>query len=80
MSDTMVATVGPKGRLVLPVALRRRHGWDEGATLLFIETEAGTLITTRDQALADLRRQLAGPSLAEELVTQRRTEADQDLA
>ena len=80
MSDTLMATVGPRGRVVLPVTLRRRHGWNEGATLLFVETDAGTVVTTREQALAGLRRQLAGPSLADELVAERQADADRDVA
>lgn len=62
------------------MTLRRRQGWDEGVTLLFVETDAGTMVTTREQALADLRRQLAGPSLADELVAERRAEAERDVA
>jgi bifunctional DNA-binding transcriptional regulator/antitoxin component of YhaV-PrlF toxin-antitoxin module len=78
MSDTLTAVVGPKGRIVLPVTLRRKHAWNEGTTLLFIETDAGPVLTTRDRALADLRQQLAGPSLVDELIAERRAEAAQD--
>jgi bifunctional DNA-binding transcriptional regulator/antitoxin component of YhaV-PrlF toxin-antitoxin module len=63
------------------VAVRREHGWDEGTVLLFVETDQGTVVTTREQALADVRKALAdAPSLADDLLVQRRAEAARENA
>lgn len=78
MSDTIGATVGLKGRIVLPQPVRQRHGWQQGTRLIFIETPAGVEIRDRDTALASLRHDLAGSSLSQELVEDRRREAGQE--
>ncbi len=43
-----------------------------------IESPGGVVLTTREQALDLLRKQLAGPSLVEELLAERRRQADEE--
>ncbi|PZU49563.1 MAG: cell division protein MraZ [Microbacterium sp.] len=80
MERTHSATLGDRGRLVLPAPLREHQGWEQGTPLLFVETDAGVLLVTRAQARALLRLQLSGPSLVEELLNDRRLVAEAEDA
>ncbi|MDR2567070.1 MAG: AbrB/MazE/SpoVT family DNA-binding domain-containing protein [Bifidobacteriaceae bacterium] len=76
MSDTIVAVVGKKGRVVMPKPLRDGHHWEEGTSLVFIDRPEGVLVMTRTEALRAVRKSLTGAgSLAEELIAERRSEA-----
>jgi bifunctional DNA-binding transcriptional regulator/antitoxin component of YhaV-PrlF toxin-antitoxin module len=71
--------MGDRGRLVVPRELREHQQWQPGTRLLFVETENGVLVTTRDGALRAVRDQLGrGKSLAEELSRERRAAAAQE--
>lgn len=63
---------------MVPAELRVRQQWDQGTPLLFIETDRGVVLTTREQAKKLLREQLTGPSLVDELVADRRETARRD--
>jgi bifunctional DNA-binding transcriptional regulator/antitoxin component of YhaV-PrlF toxin-antitoxin module len=65
-------TVGDRGRVVLPVELRQHREWGEGTTLLAIETERGVILATRIELEALVRAQLAGPSMVDDLLADRR--------
>lgn len=78
MDTTHAVTLGDRGRLVIPAPLRARQHWDQGTTLLLIETADGVVLTTRDRARALLRTQLAGTSLVDELLAERRAHARAD--
>ena len=81
MSTTFHAPLGDRGRLVVPAELRNRQGWRQGDPLLFMETPDGVVLMTREQAKVLIRRQLAGRSLVEELMAERRVvAAREDLA
>ncbi|AXE38362.1 AbrB/MazE/SpoVT family DNA-binding domain-containing protein [Acidipropionibacterium virtanenii] len=81
MNTTFVAPMGDRGRLVVPAELRQRQNWEQGTPLLFVETDRGVLLATREQAKALVRDQLRGASLVDELVDSRRAEArDEDRA
>ena len=81
MSTTFHAPLGDRGRLVVPAELRTRQGWRQGDPLLFMETPDGVVLMTREQAKVLIRRQLAGRSLVEELMAERRAAAArEDLA
>lgn len=71
----MVATVGAKGRVVLPAALRSERAWDEGTKLLFIPSANGVTIMTREEGLAALRSAFQGRSVTDELISERRAAA-----
>lgn len=75
MSTTFNASLGDRGRLVVPAALRAQQKWEQGTPLLFIETEHGVILTTRLQAKQLIRRQLAGESLVDALIDERRVAA-----
>lgn len=78
MGDTSVVRVGDKGRIVLPVGLRSRHGWDDGVALHLVDSDEGVLLLTRDQLRARVRRSLSGPSLVDELLAERRRAAAEE--
>ena len=81
MSTTFHAPLGDRGRLVVPAELRNRQGWRQGDPLLFMETPDGVVLMTREQAKVLVRKQLAGRSLVEELMAERRVvAAREDLA
>ena len=75
MSGTYAVTMGDRGRLVVPAELRAHAGLAAGDPLILLETSAGVVMMTRDQALAQVRAQLTGESLVAELVRERRTAA-----
>lgn len=60
---------------MVPAELRARHGWTQGTPMLFIETDQGVLVTTRERALARVREQLRDADLVAELVSERREAA-----
>jgi len=70
--------MGHKGRLVVPSEIRRRNNWDQGTVLVFSETSTGEVrLQSANDALAAFRAAAANtPSLADELVQDRRREAE----
>lgn len=70
--------LGEKGRIVVPSGVRARRHWTQGTTLILVETPDGLLLTDRDTALRMVREQLTGRSLVDELIGERRAEADAD--
>ena len=76
MSDTYVVEVRTKGRVVIPAALRRRLGLEEGSQLVAMAEGGGVVLLPRDEVKARLRRILAGVnvSMADELARERRAE------
>lgn len=75
MSTMHAVRMGDRGRLVVPADLRQRQRWEQGTPLVFVETDDGVLVATREQMKARVRKQLAGPSLVDELAQERRAEA-----
>ncbi|MDM4763259.1 AbrB/MazE/SpoVT family DNA-binding domain-containing protein [Galbitalea sp. SE-J8] len=75
MDATYTTSLGDRGRLVVPAALRESQGWTQGTPLLFIETDRAVLVATRAQAKALIRSQLAGADLVDELLAERREAA-----
>lgn len=43
----ITTTISTKGQVVLPAAVRKRHGWSEGTKLLVEETAHGVLLKSR---------------------------------
>ncbi len=79
MSGTYHATMGDRGRLVVPAELRDRAGLREGRPLVFLETPDGLLLLTREQLRSIVRANLDGKDLVDSLLTERRTaSADED--
>lgn len=69
-------TLGDRGRLVIPIDVRERHGWATGTPLVSIDTEAGLLVMSADEGLAWLRSRYEGRDLVAELLDERRAEAE----
>lgn len=69
-------TMGDRGRLVVPAAVRERQHWEQGTHLVFLETEDGVLVATREQMKHRVRGKLAkGPWMSDELIEERRAAA-----
>ncbi len=57
---------------MLPAGLRESQGWTEDTVLIFIEDGDGVRVLSRDDAEASIRAQLAGTTIVEELIAERR--------
>ena len=75
MSGTYPVVMGDRGRLVVPAELRERLHLIPGSQLLMLETEHGIVLATREQVKQLVRARLAGPSLVDELLADRRRQA-----
>jgi AbrB family looped-hinge helix DNA binding protein len=75
-------TVGPQGRLVVPAQLRRELGLEAGDVLMARAEEDRLVLERRGAILERLRRRFAhipaDVSLADELIAERREEADRE--
>jgi AbrB family looped-hinge helix DNA binding protein len=80
MGDTNVLSVGPKGRVVIPVDIRRRLGIEEGSELVALLDQDGVLLLPREAVKRRLRSMLAGVnvSMADELIRDRRAAAAEE--
>jgi AbrB family looped-hinge helix DNA binding protein len=78
-SEAVAVTVGPKGRLVVPAALRRRLGISQGDVLVARAENDRLVLESRDAILARLQRRFAAVpadvSLVDELLEERREES-----
>jgi AbrB family looped-hinge helix DNA binding protein len=73
---TPMATMKEKGRVIVPAAIRERHGWGAGTALVFQEDEQGVRVMSADEALAAFRLSVAGKGgVVDELLAERRAEA-----
>ncbi len=77
MSDTSTVSVGPKGRVVIPVEIRRRLGLEEGSQLVALVEGDGVLLLPRAAVKRRLRGIFAGigASMSDELIRDRRAAA-----
>jgi len=64
--------MGDRGRLVVPAEVRERAGLTEGSPLVFVETDAGLVLLTREQVKARVRADLSGVDLVDQLLADRR--------
>jgi AbrB family looped-hinge helix DNA binding protein len=78
MSDTLAVQVGDKGRIVVPAAIRARHDWVEGSTLVALDTAVGVLLADRGAIESLVRARLAGHDPLAELLSDRRREAERE--
>jgi len=67
-------SLGDRGRFVIPSEVRERHGWNTGASLVAVDTDAGLIVMSTDDALAWLQSRLEGRDLVAELLADRRAE------
>ena len=77
MSDTIGVEVGPKGRVVIPAAIRRELNIGEGSQLVALVDDGAVVLMPRSEVKRRLRRMFAGvrTSLSDELIADRRREA-----
>ena len=71
------------GKIVLPAALRRKHGFEVGKTLVVDDSSGGVTIRSLDDAVTAaqaIMAKVAPPDrvLSDELIAQRREEAARD--
>jgi AbrB family looped-hinge helix DNA binding protein len=80
MSVTDLVRVGPKGRVVIPVEMRRALGLDEGAELVAMIEGDAIVLMPRSAVRARLRSLFAGVpvSMAAELIEERRSAAAEE--
>ena len=67
--------MGDRGRIVVPAEVRERAGLGEGTRLVMIDTPDGLVLLTRQQLTARVRADLAGLALVDELLAERRAQA-----
>ena len=75
MDGTTTVSVGDRGRLVIPAAVRDRAGLGSGTVLCLFETPGGLVLLKRDQLRDRVRADLAGLDLVSELLAERRLAA-----
>jgi antitoxin PrlF len=80
----LAVRLGPQGRLVVPVELRRDLGLEEGTELAIRSDGRRLILEPRSEVLRRLRRRFAdlpeGVSLADELASDRGDEARRESA
>jgi len=64
-------SLGDRGRLVIPIDVRERHGWETGTPLVSIDTDAGLLVMSAKEGLAWLRSRIQWRDLVAELLAER---------
>ena len=84
LSKSVEVHLGRQGRLVIPAALRRLLGFEEGDTLVARE-EAGRLVLEKQETIKQrLKARFAlvprDRSLVDELIAERREEAKKEVA
>ena len=80
MSVTNVVTVGPKGRVVIPVEVRRKLDIGEGTELVAMVEGDAVVLLPRHAVRTRLRSLFAGvgTSMADELIDERRAAAAEE--
>lgn len=76
--------IGPRGRIVVPAALRRELGLEQGDVLAARAEDGLIVLEPRSAVLARIRRQLAvipaDVSVVDELIADRRNEARRETS
>jgi AbrB family looped-hinge helix DNA binding protein len=77
MSDTTEVEVGPKGRVVIPAAVRRELGIEQGSRLTVLVDAGAVVFVPRDHVRRRLKAMFAGlpTSMSRQLLRERRLEA-----
>ena len=81
--NTVSVKLEKSGRVLIPAVIRRKLNLKEGSEVLLRVDEAGIQMGTREQALARIHRRLRryipeSRVLSEELVQERRAEAERE--
>jgi AbrB family looped-hinge helix DNA binding protein len=80
---TLTVKVEKSGRILIPAVIRRKLQLKEGSEVLLWVDESGIRLGTREQALAHVHQRLRryipeGRVLSEELIQERRAEAERE--
>ena len=80
---TISVKVEKSGRILIPAVVRRQLHLKEGSELILRVDETGIQMGTREQALARIHKELRryipeGRVLSEELIQERRAEAERE--
>jgi AbrB family looped-hinge helix DNA binding protein len=80
---TISVKVEKSGRILIPAVIRQQLNLKEGTEVILRVDETGIRIDTREQALARIRKELRryipeGRVLSEELIQERRAEAERE--
>lgn len=78
--STHPMALGDRGRLVVPIDVRERHGWHTGTPLVSIDMDEGLLVMSAEEGLNWLRQRYAGRDLIGELLADRHAEVDVENA
>jgi bifunctional DNA-binding transcriptional regulator/antitoxin component of YhaV-PrlF toxin-antitoxin module len=70
--------LGDRGRFVIPSDVRERHSWTQGTPLVALDTDAGLILMSQEEALDWLRSRFEGRDLVAELLAERRTEVERE--
>lgn len=65
---------------MVPLEVRERHGWNDGDSLVAVDTDDGLLVMGTDEALSWLQSRLKGRDLVAELLADRRAEVKREEA
>jgi AbrB family looped-hinge helix DNA binding protein len=81
--ETLSVKIEKSGRILIPAAVRRQLGLKEGTEMILRVDETGIQMGTREQALARIHERLRryipeGRILSEELIQERRAEAERE--
>lgn len=80
MYGTFSTVMGDRGRVVVPAPLRRRAGMSAGDPLVFVESDHGLLLLTRQQLRNRVQHDFRGLNLVEELLSERLLEAEREAS
>jgi bifunctional DNA-binding transcriptional regulator/antitoxin component of YhaV-PrlF toxin-antitoxin module len=65
---------------VIPAGLRESQGWTDDTVLLFVDEPNGVRLISRDALEREVLANMAGANLVNELLAERRAEAQKDAA
>ena len=72
--------LGDRGCFVIPSDVRERHGWQTGTPLVALDTDAGLIVMSAEEALSWLQSRLEGRDLVAELLADRKAEVEREGA
>lgn len=75
--ESHALTVGDRGRLVIPAAIRERHDWEPGSALIALDVDDAVVLMSQAAALTLLRSKGATGGL-EAFLAQRSLAAQQE--
>jgi len=75
-----MSTIDDRGRTIVPVEVRERESLADGTPLVWLDTDEGLLVLTREQALSRIRETTKGIDMVGALIKERRVAAQREDA